>query len=486
VAVLLAAATLFLTTRDVHKAIAQNRFAGDAVLAMSQLRAMFLEYVTSRAERPKTQWLQRSDSISFLLASDVYDAPRERGVLAEQRARLDGLKRDFDRLVRTHEQPGASADERAMSEELEAQLIAELLGASEQMVSDLSRLARASDARLGQVQRTGALLALCLIAIVGAVVTANAVLTQRSILRPLAQLRQATARVGAGELDFRAGIATANEIGDLSRSFDAMARHLAEREQALRERTVQLETVNKELESFSYSVSHDLRVPLRAVDGFSHMLETRHGERLDGDAKRLIGIVRSNTQKMARLIDDILAFSRMGRKELVREEFDMTALARAAAEELAPMRAGRDLRLRIGELPRAQGDPAMLRQVWTNLIGNAFKFTRPKPCATVEIGSYRDGDEDVYFVKDDGAGFDMEYAHKLFGVFQRLHAVDEFDGTGIGLAIVKRIVTRHGGRVWAEGKVNSGATIYFALPTARAGGARHNSAARTQETEAVT
>ena len=170
---------------------------------------------------------------------------------------------------------------------------------------------------------------------------------------------------------------------------------------------------------------------------------------------------------MGRLIEDILAFSRMGRKEIAREDLDMDALVRSVAQELAPSWEGRDLRVQIGELPRARGDSAMLRQVWVNLLANAVKFTRPKHSASVEIGAREEAAENIYYVKDDGVGFDMQYAHKLFGVFQRLHGVDEFEGTGIGLAIVQRIVARHGGRVWAQGGVNEGATFHFALPKAQ-------------------
>lgn len=231
----------------------------------------------------------------------------------------------------------------------------------------------------------------------------------------------------------------------------------AELEQRVKERTA-------ELESFSYSVSHDLRVPLRAIDGFSRILLEEYQEKLDDEGKRLLGVVRTNTVRMAQLIDDILAFSRLSRKEMATREVNMLELVNATAAELASSWAGRDVKLEIGSLPATHGDAAMLRQVWINLLSNAAKFSRHVPTAVIAVDAYRDGNETVYYVRDNGVGFDMQYVEKLFGVFQRLHGPTEFEGTGIGLAIVRRIITRHGGRVWAEGKINAGATIYFALP----------------------
>lgn len=229
-------------------------------------------------------------------------------------------------------------------------------------------------------------------------------------------------------------------------------------------RTVQVEAANKELEAFSFSVSHDLRAPLRAISGFSLILLEDYAGKLDDEGKRLLNVVRDNTTRMEQLIDDILQFSRSGRLEMNMAGIDMEALAQAVFEELQPSIGSSKLQVTIGHLPPARGDLPLLRQVFANLLSNAIKFSRTREAPGIEVGGSVTGNEAVYFVKDNGVGFDMQYVDKLFGVFQRLHTVDEFEGTGIGLAIVKRIVTRHGGRVWAEGKVNEGATIYFALP----------------------
>ena len=233
---------------------------------------------------------------------------------------------------------------------------------------------------------------------------------------------------------------------------------------ALQKAHDELERANKDLEAFSYSVSHDLRAPLRAIDGFSRILAEDHSNQLDPDAMRVLSVIRTNTRNMSKLIDDLLAFSRLGRKQLERSPVDIDALAHAIADELRATPPERALRFEIEPLGTAAGDHSMLRQVFVNLLSNAVKYSKDKAAATIKVGSYVQNGESVYYVRDNGAGFDMNYADKLFGVFQRLHTAEEFEGTGVGLAIVQRIIQRHGGRVWAEGKVNEGATFYFSLP----------------------
>jgi signal transduction histidine kinase len=231
----------------------------------------------------------------------------------------------------------------------------------------------------------------------------------------------------------------------------------------LAERTVQLGTANKELESFSYSVSHDLRSPLRAVDGFCRILTEDYEHRLDDEGRRLLGVVRDNSRRMGELIDDLLEFSRLGRRPLSTAPIDMQRLVGLVVSEIPPTGA-KSPRLIVKPLPPARGDAALVKQAWANLVGNAVKFSGKSEEPVVELSGWENGTEIVYCVKDNGAGFDMRYYDKLFGVFQRLHSMEEFEGTGVGLAIVQRVVTRHGGRVWAEGKVGEGAAFYFSLP----------------------
>jgi PAS domain S-box-containing protein len=241
-----------------------------------------------------------------------------------------------------------------------------------------------------------------------------------------------------------------------------------ERTARLTEANHELEVTNKELEAFSYSVSHDLRTPLRAIDGFARMLLVEHASALDQEGHRLLNVVRDNTLKMSRLIDDILAFSRIGRASLSPVEVDMEAIARAMYKGLEPARAGRSIEFRLGSLPKAHADPVMMERIFTNLLDNAIKYTGPIANAIIEVEGHVENGEAVFSVRDNGVGFDMRFVGKLFGVFQRLHRPSEFAGTGIGLSIVKRIVTRHGGRVWAEGKLNHGTTVGFSLPQAEA------------------
>lgn len=231
----------------------------------------------------------------------------------------------------------------------------------------------------------------------------------------------------------------------------------------LKQRANALEDANRELESFSYSVSHDLRTPLRAIDGFSQILLEDYAGKLDDEGKRLLNVVRDNAVRMGQLIDDILKFSRASRLEMNFSEIDMAGLAREVFNNLRATDADATIKIEIAPIPRTRGDRAMMRQVFVNLLSNAIKFSRGKESG-ITVGGTIEGDEVIYFVRDNGVGFDMQYYNKLFGVFQRLHGANEFEGTGIGLAIVKRIITRHGGRVWAEGKSGSGATFYFSLP----------------------
>ena len=226
----------------------------------------------------------------------------------------------------------------------------------------------------------------------------------------------------------------------------------------------ELKAANHELEAFSYSVSHDLRAPLRAIEGFSEILLEDHAGQLDAEASRLLAIVRRNALRMSQLIDDLLAFSRLGRQELGCQSIDMQALAHTALGNLRQQEPERKVEVKIHPLTSAVGDNAMMRQVWTNLLSNALKFTRHRPSPIVEVGCRNSSEEMTYFIKDNGVGFDMRYADKLFGVFQRLHSVDEFEGTGVGLAIVQRIIRRHGGRVWAESEPGTGSSFYFTLP----------------------
>lgn len=326
---------------------------------------------------------------------------------------------------------------------------------------------------------------------------------QAVVTRPILDTAAVARQVMASrDFSLRATKTTEDEIGQLVDAFNGMlaevgrraealeklnqslGREMAERQhadEALRElnvdlerriadRTSQLEAANKELEGFSYSVSHDMRAPLRAVIGFSKLLLEDHAGQLDEEARRKLGVIQGEAQRMGVLIDDLLTFSRLGRKAMQVAEIDMTELARTTFAGLNGQDGGPKAEFHLGSLPRGKGDRVLLGQVWANLLANALKFSSKRDKPLVEVSAISDEKEYIYFVRDNGAGFDPRYQSKLFGVFQRLHNSSEFPGTGVGLALVQRIVVRHGGRVWADGKLNEGATFYFTLPKEQADG----------------
>jgi two-component system sensor histidine kinase/response regulator len=234
--------------------------------------------------------------------------------------------------------------------------------------------------------------------------------------------------------------------------------------QRLREHAAELEAANKDLEAFSFSVSHDLRAPLRSIDGCCQIIEEELGEKLDESGRRLFRAARDSTRQMARLIDDLLGFARLGKQPLSKEPVIVSALVQEVVVELRKQDVKRRIDVRVTELPDCVGDPALLRQVFVNLLSNAFKFTGKKEEALVEVGCDLATGENIYFIRDNGAGFDMRHSHRLFDPFRRLHSAREFEGSGVGLSIVHRVIRRHGGRIWAEAEVDKGATFYFALP----------------------
>jgi signal transduction histidine kinase len=324
-----------------------------------------------------------------------------------------------------------------------------------------------------------------LLAVAGSIGVAFALSTwlQRGIAEPVRRLAEAARSVSESrQYAVRANVASDDELGLLAESFNEMLGAIQERDTALsasearlrelnadlerrvQARTAELEVANRELEAFSYSVSHDLRAPLRHVDGFADLLRRHTLESLDEKGRRYLGTISESAKSMGMLIDDLLSFSRMGRSEMQHASVSLADLVAEVRAALGPEAADRDIVWSVSSLPDVVGDRAMLYQAVLNLLSNAIKYTRGRTPARITVGATEQEQETVLFVQDNGAGFDMAYQHKLFGVFQRLHSADEFEGTGIGLANVRRIVQRHGGRVWAEATLGEGATFFIALP----------------------
>ncbi len=275
-------------------------------------------------------------------------------------------------------------------------------------------------------------------------------LLQRYISEPVVKLASTMKKVSESrDYSLRVPLESGHEFGQLIEGFNQMLQ--------------EIETAHQELEAFSFSVSHDLRAPLRAVDGFSQAMEEDFGAQLPEAGRRQLKMIRGNAERMGELIDDLLAFARLGRQPVRKQSVETEQLVRATLADLQTTHAGRKVEINIGKLPSCEGDSSLLKQVWVNLLSNALKYTREREKAEVEIGSVKTNGADIFFVRDNGTGFDMRYADKLFGVFQRLHRAEEYEGTGVGLAIVQRIVNRHGGRVWADAAVDRGATFFFTL-----------------------
>lgn len=470
IAMLVIFAVQYLSEQQVDLALEKSIIAGDITASgVTGLRSVTMDYVLSRQPRALQQWRQRYTSMRPLLETTIFHEDAEQSILARLRARHDYLGEIFPKLAGLHIDRGTGAEGNALQREVEARLVTQIMVATQDMVTDSNQLLRLANAHLDRIQRRTGLIVSLVVAGMGLFVVLNMMFAVRSVLIPIGELQRGAERVGSGDLAYRTNIKLDNEIGALSRAFDAMTAKLEQTQAELEANSLHLRETVKELEAFSYSVSHDLRAPLRGIDGWSLALQEDYGAVLDEQGRQYLDIVRAEAQRMGQLIEDLLQLSRVTRGELVRAPVDLSALAQSVARRLKDGLPDRAIELLIQPGLAAHADARLLEVALTNLLDNACKFSAMREIARIEFGRGASQDPatlastQAYFVRDNGVGFDTTHAAKLFGAFQRLHAASEFPGTGIGLATVQRIVHRHGGRIWAEARPDQGACFYFTL-----------------------
>ncbi len=466
---------VYITFRDVDEALRKDEVARDIAQGVFELTVLTGDYLLHHEKRAEMQWEQKHESLGSLLREPGLRGAEEEPLMTMLRAHHVEIGRIFGQVVANRQTLQAQEGPTDFSLELQQRLVAQLLIESQTMGTGAIGLESKNIAEVREAERQ----AVWLVVVLGAgIVIATAgtwIVAARRVVRPIGELQRGIQILGGGNLDYRIGPLGKDEIGEVARSFDEMAEQLStttvSRNELAKEVTERkraeeaLREANAELEAFTYSVSHDLRAPLRAMDGFSQVLLEDSADKVGAEGKDYLERVRGASQRMGQLIDDLLKFSRLARAELRRRRVDLSQLAETISAELHAAEPGRQVSFAIAADVVAAGDEHLLRIVLENLLGNAWKFTSTQPKARIEFGVTENEGQPAYFVHDGGVGFDMRYADKLFQPFQRLHKSDEFPGSGIGLATVARIVRRHRGRVWAESVVGQGTTVYFSLGT---------------------
>jgi signal transduction histidine kinase len=457
------AAMIWWTYSEVEDANRRRLVTSEIARGLTELRLLTFEYHLYHTERVRVQWDAVSDRVDRLIANARFREPEEKNILAGLGENRAVGRRLFTDLTGAH---GANREDAPLddaSRRFEVQLLSQLLTYQQENFTDALRLNNLATERIIDAQRGVMIVILAGLPLIAAIIVGTSWFIRRGVLAPIAGLQQATRQVAAGNWDFVLGIRGDDEIGELSKNFDAMTQSLRASFAQIERSNQDLVALNEELKAFSYSVSHDLRGPLRSLDGFSLVLLEDYGDKLDEEGKDALERIRAASQRMGYLIDDLLRLSQVTRAELNVTRIDLSAIAREIADALDRERTGRSVEWAIEAGLSIRADPALTRIAMQNLLHNAWKFTGRTDRPVIRVGALEREGKTVYFVADNGVGFDMAHADSLFGAFQRLHHVDDFPGTGIGLAIVQRIIRRHHGKIWAEAKEGEGATFFFSV-----------------------
>jgi signal transduction histidine kinase len=463
--IVLLAAVIMWADAEVEDADRQRRRTSDIARTLNDQRLVTFEYILYRPERARLQANDVADRLDRLLADHPFSDAEPKEILADLRARSAETRRIFGELLSS---PALAAAGGAVSSDsaqglFEAQLSRKLLVLQQESLVDAFRLADFSTARISVAQRRVVWVFFAGLLLMAVTTGGAAWLIHRGVLAPIRRLVLGTREIASGNWSFKLDIGGNDEIGEMSRDFNSMTEALRASFAQVERSNEELAALNKEIEAFSYSVSHDLRAPLRSMDGFSLALLEDYGDRLDDEGRDHLQRIRAASQRMGRLIDELLGLSRVTRTELAIRQVDLSAMVREITASLAQQHPERVVRCDIEGGLTVRADKSLMQIAMQNLLENAWKFTAKTPEPVVRVGhAVRDG-RPVVFVADNGVGFDMAYADRLFGAFQRLHHESEFAGTGIGLAIVHRIMRRHEGQIWAEAQPGRGATFYLAL-----------------------
>jgi signal transduction histidine kinase len=453
----LIAASLVWANAQVRAAVAQQRHSIEIAGALNNMRMVTFEYLLNRRDRARFQEQVVWERLERLFAAHVaFDGAAGR-MLASLRSQGEDSHRLFNE-VEAASGPGSADD---VQRRFEAQLSSRILILQQNSLVQAEQLIHDAGTRIDETQRHVVLITGLGLMMMALLTAATGWLFRRDVLRPIARLELATREVAAGNWSFELDVGSADELGDMARHFDAMTRALRDSFGRLQVSNRDLVVLNKELESFSYSVSHDLRSPLRSMDGFSLALLEDYGDRLDEDARDSLQRIRAASQRMGRLIDELLGLARVTRAELRLQDVDLSAMAEELLSTLARAEPGRRARWEIEPGIRVRGDRELVAIALQNLLANAWKFTSKVEEAVIRVGMRDEDGEQVCYVSDNGAGFDMAYASRLFGAFQRLHHERDFPGTGVGLATVQRVMHRHGWSLGAQAALGQGATFYF-------------------------